>query len=119
MGHNGFDSLQESMNVLGVPVMSKQSFMQTAQQIGQEWWASLQESMQAAGREEKQHAIEQNRYHKGVPAISIIVDGGWSKPTHKHSYNAVWCWCNNWEAHWHWQTTLHWSKKQNYIFQLV
>ena len=82
MGHNGFDSLQESMNVLGVPVMSKQSFMQTAQQIGQEWWASLQESMQAAGREEKQHAIEQNRYHKGVPAISVIVDVGWSKRTH-------------------------------------
>jgi len=45
--------------------------------------------MQAAGREEKQHAIEQNSYHKGVSAISVIVDEGWSKSTQKHSYNAL------------------------------
>ena len=25
---------------------------------------------------------------RGVPAISVICDGGWSKRTHKHSYNA-------------------------------
>jgi len=48
----------ESMSVLGVPGMSKQLFMQTEQQIGQEWWAALQESMKPAGREEKQHVIE-------------------------------------------------------------
>jgi len=35
----------------------------------------VQESMKAAGREEKQHAIEQNSNHQGVPAISVIVDG--------------------------------------------
>jgi len=85
----GFNSLEESMSVLGIPVMSKQSFMQTEQQIGQGWWAVLQESMKAAGKEEKQHAIEQNSYHQGVPAITVIVDGGWSKRTHKHSYNAL------------------------------
>ena len=27
-------------------------------------------------------------YHDGVPAITVIVDGGWSKRSHKHSYNA-------------------------------
>jgi len=45
--------------------------------------------MKAAGREEKQHAVEQNLNRQGVPAISVIVDGGWSKRTHKHSYNAL------------------------------
>jgi len=79
----GFNSLQESMSIVGVPVMSKWSFIQTEQQTSREWWATLPESMKAAGREEKQHAIE------GVPAISVIVDGGWSKCTHKHSYNAL------------------------------
>jgi len=35
--------------------------------------------MKAAGIEEKQHAIEQNSYHhRVVPAITVIVDGGWS-----------------------------------------
>ena len=27
-------------------------------------------------------------YHDGVPAITVIVDGGWCKRSHKHSYNA-------------------------------
>ena len=26
--------------------------------------------------------------HEGVPAITVVVDGGWSKRLHKHSYNA-------------------------------
>ena len=31
---------------------------------------------------------ERGEYHEGVPAITVIVDGGWSKRSHKHSYNA-------------------------------
>ena len=37
---------------------------------------------------EKTIAISQNRYHQGVPAIMVIVDGSWSKRYYKHSYNA-------------------------------
>ena len=44
--------------------------------------------MKQAAEEEKQLAIEQNSYHQGIPAISVIVDAGWSKRSHKHSYNA-------------------------------
>ena len=33
-------------------------------------------------------AEERGDYHDGVPAITVIVDGGWSKRSHKHSYNA-------------------------------
>ena len=39
-------------------------------------------------REEKQIAEQNNNYHEGVPAITVIVDGSWSKRSHKHSYNA-------------------------------
>ena len=41
-----------------------------------------------AGREEKRLAQENGDYHQGVPAITVIVDGGWCKQSHKHSYNA-------------------------------
>ena len=41
-----------------------------------------------AGQEEKRLAEERNDYHQGVPAITVIVGGGWSKCSHKHSYNA-------------------------------
>ena len=33
-------------------------------------------------------AQERNDMVDGYPAITVIVDGGWSKRSHKHSYNA-------------------------------
>ena len=44
--------------------------------------------MAEAGREEKRLAEERGSYHEGVPTITVVVDGGWSKRSHKHSYNA-------------------------------
>ena len=32
--------------------------------------------------------MEKGCYHEGVPAMTVIIDGGWSKMSHKHSYNA-------------------------------
>jgi len=49
----GFNSLEESMSVLCVPVMTNSSFVHTEQVIGKWWWTILQESMIAAGKEEK------------------------------------------------------------------
>ena len=45
--------------------------------------------MQAAGKAERELAIQQNSYHQGVPAITVVVDDGWSKHTHKHIHNAL------------------------------
>uniref|UniRef100_A0A1X7VKX9 Mutator-like transposase domain-containing protein n=1 Tax=Amphimedon queenslandica TaxID=400682 RepID=A0A1X7VKX9_AMPQE len=64
----GYNHLQESLGSLGVPVL----------------WKSFDE----AAAEEKKLAIERGSFHDGVPAITVIVDGGWSKRSHKHSYNA-------------------------------
>ena len=47
-----------------------------------------QETMIEAGKEEKKLAEESGNYHQGIPAITVIVDGGWCKRAHKHSYNA-------------------------------
>lgn len=41
-----------------------------------------------AGEGEKNLAIERNDFFQGVPSITVVVDGGWSKRSHKHSYNA-------------------------------
>ena len=84
----GHAPLSETMAVLGVPVMIKRAFIATEQAVGQAWWSALENSMKIAAEEERRHAIEQGSLHEGVPAISVIVDGGWSKRTHKHTYNA-------------------------------
>ena len=44
--------------------------------------------MKEAGEAEKAIAISRNQYHGCFPAITVIVDGGWSKCCRKQSYNA-------------------------------
>ena len=85
---SGHSHLEESMSVMGVPVMTKSCFISTERQIGLWWKEKLKESMLEAGREEKRLAEERGSFHEGVPAITVIVDGAWSKRSHKHSYNA-------------------------------
>ena len=85
----GHKPLAETMAILGVPTMTKQSFMSAEQRIG-EWWRDLfEESMLEAGREERQIAITNNSYHgpNQIPAVTVVVDGRWSKHSHRHSYN--------------------------------
>ena len=84
----GFAPLQEQMSVLGIPVMTKRSFMKTESIVGRWWSECLEKSMCEAAEEEKQIAVHKQSFHNGVPAITVVIDGGWSKRTHKHSYNA-------------------------------
>ena len=44
--------------------------------------------MKLAGQEERELAIARGSTCLGDPAITVILDGGWSKCAHKHSYNA-------------------------------
>jgi len=81
----GHKKLRETMAFLGVPTMSRTSFITTERDIGDWWRQQLEKSMKKAGREERRLAIENNEYHEGVPAITVVIDGGWSK---SHSYNA-------------------------------
>ena len=45
----------------------------------------MEVSMKQAGKEERMIAIEKRSLHDGVPAISVVLDGGWCKRSHKHS----------------------------------
>ena len=84
----GHTKLEETMGVLGVPVMSPKSFTSSERDIGEWWQQELEQIMIDAGKEEKRLAEERGDYHEGVPAITVVVDAGWSKRSHRHSYNA-------------------------------
>ena len=88
MTGGGASRLATTMAAVGVPSMSKQTFTSTERAWSAEMERQLITSMREAGAEEKRIATEQNRFHQGIPAITVIVDGGWSKRSHKHSYNA-------------------------------
>ena len=54
--------------MLGVPVMSKASFIN---RVGHWWKEKLAESMTKAGMEKKQLAEKRSDYHEEVPAITF------------------------------------------------
>ena len=87
MTGGGHATLTEALAVIGVLVMTRQSFVAAEKRIGEWWWILFEDTMKSAGEEERTLAISQNRYHQGVPAITVILDSGWCKRTHKHSYN--------------------------------
>ena len=48
----------------------------------------LAEEIIEVGKEEKKLALDRKDIINDHSAITVIVDGGWSKRSHKHSYNA-------------------------------
>ena len=84
----GASHLLQVMASVGSPSMSKTTFTATERYSTEELKSMLAQSMLEAGREEREHAISQNDYFQDIPAITVIGDGGWSKRSHKHSYNA-------------------------------
>ena len=57
-----------------------------------EWWDSLELSMKEAAEEEKKLAIAQGSYHEDVPAITVIVDGGWQTFLQCQVWSRYNCW---------------------------
>ena len=71
-----------------VPSVTKATFIHLERYLGAAFEKLVSDSLLAAGKEEKELAIASGHYHEGVPAITVVVEGGWSKRSHKHSYNA-------------------------------
>jgi hypothetical protein len=85
----GASNLTETLGTMDIPSLSQPTFTQIEQEISDWWKAILEEELVSAGIEERERAIKRGDYHQGIPAISVICDGGWSKRSHRHSYNAA------------------------------
>ena len=81
----GQRKLNEMMASIGIPSMSKGTFIRIETQIGNKWEDILSTEIQKAGEEEKRLAIERKDFFQDVPAITVVVDGGWSKRSHAKS----------------------------------
>ena len=84
---SGLTRLNTTLAFLGIPGMQKRMSTTIESMVGDEMKQQLVTAMEVAGKVEREHAIDIS-YHQGVSAVSVIVDGGWSKRTNKHSYNA-------------------------------
>ena len=84
----GADHLKEQLACIQVPSLSSPTFINLEHTMGTAFEATVSTQLLTAGQMERQLAIAQGNYHNGVPAITVVVDTGWSKRSHKHSYNA-------------------------------
>ena len=84
----GGDHLEEQLASMSVPSLSPHSFVGIERSLGTAFEDIVTNELLAAGKEEREHAIKHNKFSEGVPACTVMVDGGWSKRSHKHSYNA-------------------------------
>jgi hypothetical protein len=85
----GASKLNEGMATMNAPGMTQTTYTAIEEEISKWWQTVLEEDLVAAGVEERMLAIQRGDFHQGVPAITVICDGGWSKRTHKHTYNAA------------------------------
>ena len=83
----GGDHLEEQLASMSVPSLSPHSFVGIERSLGTAFEDIVTNELLASGKE-CEHAIKNNKFSEGVPACTVMVDGGWSKRSHKHSYNA-------------------------------
>ena len=67
---------------MGIPSFSEGQYSKIESEIGKWWHKVLEDEMIKAGEEERALAIANNDYHDGIPAITVVCDGGWSKRSH-------------------------------------
>jgi hypothetical protein len=86
----GLAQLNTTLAMMDVPGMHRRMFTEIEDFIGSEIIITKQlaESMRETADEEKMHTISTGCIHHGIPAITVVVDGEWSKRRHKHPYNA-------------------------------
>ena len=83
----GADHLKEQLACIQVPSQSTPSFINLDCTMGATFEAVVITQLLTAGKMERQLTTAQGNYHNGVPAITVVVYAGWSKRSHKHSYN--------------------------------
>ncbi|KAJ8969611.1 hypothetical protein NQ317_001975 [Molorchus minor] len=80
----------EFFSILDIPTISANMFYQVQRELSEVWKDSLWYSMKEAGEEEKRAALERGDIDvAGVPCITVYLDGGWSKRSYGHTYNAA------------------------------
>ena len=85
-GHGA--QLEEQMFAIDLPSMRTLTFCILERKLGGLFEEVVKSELLAAGLKEKQTATEKGEYHDNVPSITVVIDAGWSKRSHKHSYNA-------------------------------
>lgn len=86
----GFYNAEELFSVLNIPFMSAAKYKKCNELICEAWESTAKRLMNEAAKEEAEYALKNGTVDKdGVPLISVVADGCWSKRSYKTNYNAL------------------------------
>ena len=87
---NGFSQAQELAGVLNLPFMAKKTFSNHESIVADLWEETARDAMSKAAMEEKQIAINKGNVDEdGIPMITVVVDGAWSKRSYRTNYTSL------------------------------
>lgn len=86
----GYSQLEILTAVLNMPNMSNHLYQKLHGEVDNFTNATAWESMSSAAKEEAELAIKDGEVNDdGIPLISVIADGAWSKRSYRSNYNAL------------------------------
>lgn len=86
----GYSSLEEFLSALNIPCMSKNTYATEHRIISNAWEQCASTEMKRAIEKEKEMAVERGDIDaEGIPLLTVIVDGTWSKRSYKSNYTAL------------------------------
>lgn len=86
----GFAQLETFSAILNMPNMCNKMYQKVHDGVNKFTSETAWEAMSLAGKEEAKLAVENGNVREdGVPMITVIADGAWSKRSYKSNYNAL------------------------------
>lgn len=86
----GFYGLEEFLSTLGVPCISNYSYSKIQNKLNDDWKITSELNMKENVENEKKLAIERGDVDvDGMPLLTVVTDGCWSKRSYRTGYNAL------------------------------
>lgn len=86
----GFSNLEEFLSAMDIPCMSKNTYAKQHQIVSDAWEKCASNEMKQAIDTEKELAMQRGDVDaKGVPLLTVIVDGTWAKRSYKSNYASL------------------------------
>lgn len=86
----GFSSLEQFAATLNMPCISNPTYQKLHEEVGNQIKGISWEATEEAAKEEAQLAYDNGDISTdGIPMISVVCDGAWSKRSYKSNYNAL------------------------------
>ncbi|KAL4083865.1 hypothetical protein QTP88_029181 [Uroleucon formosanum] len=90
--HNGqgYSNIEQFSASLNMPCMSNPTYQKLHEEVGEKMKCIAWDATEEAAKEEAKITLENGDVSKdGIPMISVVVDGAWSKRSYRSNYNAL------------------------------